>query len=272
MNSQAPHARPAAKPPLLQAIRWLAVPLLLAGCAAPTTSTTAEADLNRSLEDYRAGRYATALQVAGAVQESASGDERCDAAYVGGLAAYRLGDLAEARARLSLAIDSESPPTAGKARAVLGLVLVDQGRSDEAAGHFAAASRALEGDNARQAARNAARAYERTGDEAAAGAWLRVAEGRSRWAVTDGAAPAGTFTLQAGAYRRRPSAERAAVEAAVLAEDHGLAPVRIVPRRDERGEVLYVVQVGRFESRTAAVSARQRLGRLQYIVAALAPG
>jgi hypothetical protein len=36
--------------------------------------------------------------------------------------------------------------------------------------------------------------------------------------------------------------------------------------------MLYLVQVGRFESRTAAMSARQRLGRLQYIVAALPPG
>jgi hypothetical protein len=248
------------------------VPVLLAGCAAPSTSTTAPADLNRALADYHAGRYATALQEAVAVQESTSGDEQGDAAYVGGLAAYRLGDLSEAGARLSVAVDSKSPQTAGKARAVLGLVRVDQGRSDEAAGHFAAASRALEGDNARMAAFSAAKAYERTGDEAAAEAWHRVADGRSRWAITGTAPAAGNFTLQAGAYRRRPSAELAAVEAATLAEDHGLSPVRIVSRRDDRGDVLYLVQVGRFESRTAAMSARQRLGRLQYIVAAMPPG
>jgi len=244
----------------------------MAGCAAPSTSTTAPADLNRALADYHAGRYATALQEAMAVQESTSGDEQCEAAYVGGLSAYRLGDLTEAGARLSAAIDSESSQTAGKAKAVLGLVLVDQGRPDEAAGHFAAASRVLEGDNARQAALHAARAYERTGDEAAAEAWHRVADGRSRWAITGSAPAAGSFTLQAGAYRRRPSAEQAAVEAAALAEDHGLSPVRIVPRRDDRGDMLYLVQVGRFESRTAAMNARKRLGRLQYIVAALPPG
>jgi tetratricopeptide (TPR) repeat protein len=244
----------------------------MAGCAAPSTSTTAKADLNRALQDYHAGRYATALQEAAAVQESTAGVEQCDAAYVGGLAAYRLGDLAEAGARLTVAIDSASPPTAGRARAVMGLVLVDQGRPDEAAGHFAAASRVLDGDNARQAAFNAARAYDRTGDEAAAEAWLRVADGRSRWAITGSAPAAGNFTLQAGAFRRRPSAEEAAVEAAALAEDHGLSPVRIVPRHDERGEVLFLVQVGRFESRTAAMNARRRLGRLQYIVAALPPG
>jgi tetratricopeptide (TPR) repeat protein len=272
VNGQSHHARPAAKPPKLRALRWSAVPLLMAGCAAPSTSTTAEVDLSRVLEDYHAGRYAAALQGAATVQEGSAGDEQRDAAYVGGVAAYRLGDLDEAEARLSIALDAESSRTAGKARAVMGLVLVDQGRPDEAAGHFAKASKLLEGDNARQAALNAARAYERTGDEAAAEAWLRVAQGRSRWAITGGGASTGTFTLQAGAYRQRPSAERAAVEAAALAEDHGLSPVRIVPRRDERGEVLYIVQVGRFESRTAAMNARRRLGRLQYIVAALPPG
>ncbi|MHC4080640.1 MAG: SPOR domain-containing protein [Planctomycetota bacterium] len=272
MNGQSHHVRPAAGSPLFRALRWSAVPLVMAGCAASPSSTTAEADLNRALEDYRAGRYATAFQEAAAVQDTTSGEEHRDAAYVGGLAAYRLGDLAEAQGRLRLAADSETPRTAGNARAVLGLVLVDQGRPEEAAGHFAAASRVLDGDNARQAALHAAKAYERTGDEAAAEAWLRVAEGRAKWAITGSAPAGGAFTLQAGAYRQRPSAERAAVEAAAIAEVHGLSPVQIVPRRDERGDVLYVVQVGRFESRTAAVSARQRVGRLQYIVAALPPG
>jgi hypothetical protein len=244
----------------------------MAGCAASSSSTTAEADLSRALQDYHAGRYATALQRAAAVQAGTAGDRSADAAYVGGLAAYRLGDLTEARGRLVVATGSSSPATTGKARATLGLVLADQGRPQEAAAEFAAAARTLTADDAQRAALHAAKAYRRAGDEAAAETWLRVAQGRGRRPGAAGAGTAGRFTLQAGAYRQRPRAEQAAVEAAAIAEGHGYAPVRIVPRRDERGGVLYVVQVGRFESRTAAVSARQRLGRLQYIVATVPPG
>jgi hypothetical protein len=245
---------------------WLAMPLVAAGCATSSSSTTATADLNRALEEYPAGRYDLALATAAAVQDRASGDRARDAAYVRGLAAYRLGDLDEAGQRLRAAAGSPSPSTAGRAEAVLGLVRWGQDRPQEAAAHFAAASRALTGDDARQAARHAARAYRRAGDEAAAEAWLRIAEGRAR--RPDAAAG---FTLQAGAFRERPRAENAAADAAVLAEAHGLSPVRIVPRRADRNGVLYVVQLGRFESRTAAASARQRLGRLHYIVAALGP-
>jgi hypothetical protein len=248
------------------------VPLVMAGCAASSSSTSAEADLSGALRDYHSGHYARALQQAAAAQDGTSGEQSRDAAYVGGLAAYRLGDLTEAGVRLGLASDSASPQTAGKARAALGLVRADQDRPQEAAVHFAAASRALSGDNARRAAVHAAEAYRRAGDEAAADAWLRVAEGRPRRPGNDGTMAGGGFTLQAGAYRQRPRAEQAAVEAATIAEGHGLSPVRIVPRRNEGGDVLYVVQIGRFESRAAAKSARQRLGRLHYIVAALSPG
>jgi tetratricopeptide (TPR) repeat protein len=272
VNSQSHQARHAARSLLPRALGWSAVPLVMAGCAASSSSTSTAGDLNRALEDYHAGHYAMALQEAGAVQDGSSGERSCDAAYVGGLAAYRLGDLDEARARLGAAADSTSPPTVAKARAVLGLVLVAQDQPREAAAHFAAASRLLAGDDARQAARHAAKAYRRASDEPAAEEWLRIAEGRGHWTDDGGAAGGGAFTLQAGAYRQRPRAERAALEAATIAEGHGLSPVRIVPRRDGRGDVLYVVQLGRFDSRTAAASARQRLGRLQYIVATLPPG
>jgi tetratricopeptide (TPR) repeat protein len=246
--------------------------LVMAGCAAPSSSTSAPADLNRALEDYHAGRYTEALQEAAAVQDGTSGVRSRDAAYVGGLAAYRLGDLIEARARLNVATASASPLTAGKARAVLGLVYLELEQPQEAATHLAAASRTLDGDDARQAARHAAIAYRRAGDEVAAAEWLRAGEGRGRMPSADLMGTGGVFTLQAGAYRQRPRAEQAALEAAELAETHGFLPVRIVPRNDERSGMLYVVQMGRFDTRTAAVSARQRLGRLQYIVAALPPG
>jgi hypothetical protein len=269
VDGQPTQKRPAAGTPLLRLLLWSAVPVLLAGCASPSSSTSAAADLSRALDDYHAKHYAQALERAAAVQRDASGELRCEAAYVGGLSAYRLGDLDEAGAHLDVAAGSASRPTAGRARAVLGLVLLDRDRPAEAAAHFAAAARDLEADNARQAALRAADAFRRAGDEAAAAAWTRIAEGRGR-PPDPGAG--GAFTLQAGAFRQRPHAEKAALEAARVAEGHGLSPVRIVPRRDDRGSVLYVVQLGRFDSRTEAMSARRQLGRLQYIVAALPPG
>jgi hypothetical protein len=272
VNGQSHHVRAAGGRPSLRALAGAAVPLGLAGCSASSSSTTAAADLNRALEDYRAGHYEQALQQAAAAQAAAAGARRGEAAYVGGLAAYRLGQLDEASDRLGAAARSTAPATAGRARAALGLVLMDQGRPQDAAASFATATQVLSGDNAQQAARYAAKAYRRAGDEVAAEQWQRVAEGRRRPDAALAASSGGGFTLQAGAFRERPRAERAALEAAALAEGHGLAPVRIVPRADERGEVLYVVQVGRFDSRAAAAHARSRIGRLQYIVAAMAPG
>jgi tetratricopeptide (TPR) repeat protein len=245
----------------------------MAGCSATSSSTTASADLNRALLDYEAGHYATALQQAAAVQDRSLGVRNGEAAYLGGLAAYRLGDLDDARDRLDTAARATSPAIAGKARAVLGLVLMDQGQPQEAATNFATAAQVLSGENSRQAARHAAKAYRRAGDDTAAEAWQRVAEGRrAPQAAIVAAGRSAGFTLQAGAFRERPRAERAALEAAAVVEGHGLAPVRIVPRQDEWGDVLYVVQVGRFDSRAAAANARQRIGRLQYIVATVTPG
>jgi tetratricopeptide (TPR) repeat protein len=200
--------------------------LMLAGCAAPPSSTSAPADLNRALEDYHAGRYAAALEEAAAVQNGTAGVRSREAAYVGGLAAYRLGDLLEARDRLNVATASASPTTAGKARAVLGLVYLELDQPREAATHLAAAARSLQDDEARRAARHAAEAYERAGDELAADEWTRVAEGRGRMPTAGLPGSGGVFTLQAGAYRQRPRAEQAALEAAELAETHGLLPVR----------------------------------------------
>jgi hypothetical protein len=273
VNGQSHHARPAGGRPCLRALACLVAPLALAGCSASSSSTTAAADLNRALEDYESGHYERTQRLAATVQERASGVRRGEAAYLAGLAAYRLGDLDEAEDRLGAATRSTSPETAGKARGALGLVLLDQDRPQEAAASFAAASQVLSGGNSRQAARQAAKAYRRAGDESAADAWERVAQGRrSAQAAIVATGGAGGFTLQAGAFRERPRAERAALDAAAVAEGHGLAPVRIVPRADEWGEVLYIVQVGRFDSRAAAASARRRLGRLQYIVATVAPG
>lgn len=201
----------------------------------------------------------------GCATSAKGGSGRAD--YLAGLSAYQLGDEDEARRRLTAATTELDGQDAGKAWAALGLVELTQDRPGPAAEAFGAAWPALSGEDARQAARFAAAAHQQLGDEQAAADWDRIAAGPA-----DVSPRPGSFTIQVGAFRQRDRAERAAVDAAEVAQGMGLAPVRIVTRSDQRGSVLFVVQLGTFGTRTEAASARQRFGNLQYIVAAQQPG
>jgi septal ring-binding cell division protein DamX len=114
-------------------------------------------------------------------------------------------------------------------------------------------------------------AYQQAGDAKAQQQWL--ANSSSAVAPPIGApakstltkAPIG-FALQVGAFTDKKRAQQAASEAEPLAKKDGLGPVRVIPRRDDRGKSLYLVQFGFFTSRDAASAARTRLGRLEYIV------
>ena len=240
---------------------------LLALLAAVGCQTTAPAEkLAGAVREYRGGHYALAHRQATELMDRASGGLRFEAAYLGGLSAYRLGDLDEAQRQLVIAIGSTDPATAGKAQAMLGLVRAAQDRPLEAAALLRAASEALEGEDARQAARHAALAYQQAGRAAAADTWFRIAAALA--APSRASAPPATagFALQVGAFRERARAQQAAEDAAGLAERHGHGPVRIETGRDQRGRRLYLVRFGRFATRTAAANARSELGRLGYIV------
>jgi cell division protein FtsN len=75
------------------------------------------------------------------------------------------------------------------------------------------------------------------------------------------------FALQVGAFKDRQHAQQAATDAQKISQDNGLGGVRIVAAGDSFGQTLHLVQLGHFESRAAAAAARQRIGKLQYIVA-----
>ncbi|MBT8486528.1 MAG: hypothetical protein HKO59_08870 [Phycisphaerales bacterium] len=132
------------------------------------------------------------------------------------------------------------PLSAGEAqiKATQGLARIDQNRPAEAAALF---------------------------EEAAA--LLRGGDRQSSWSET--APPlatviSGPFTLQAGAFRDRSRARNLAADVSRL----GLGPARIIEKRVGWTGRLAVVQVGEFNSRPDAVSARQRVGRPDFIVAA----
>ncbi len=257
-----------APPTVFRLSCWLTL-LMAGGCQVPGSP----AKLTEAVTDYHAGRYRLARRRATEAGRRAGPRVRADAAYVAGLSAYRLGDLEEARSRLVLAAGSADPQTAGRAKAMLGLLLESEGHPGDAAELFKAAARALRDEDARQAALHAALSYRHAGDPAAAEIWTAFAAGLARRDDASGGDlarlrghPGAGFVLQVGAFRDRDRARRAAEEAAVLAERHGHGRVRIVPGGEERGRPLHLVQFGRFPTRWAAANARTQLGRLQYIV------
>lgn len=227
--------------------------------------------LNSALADYEAKRYRLAEHQAAAIARQTRGLMREKAAYLAGLSAYKLGDLHGAQRELATAVTSSDRTTAGKAKAVLGLVRMAQHRPHDAAVLLAEASGALTGENSRQAAYQAALAHQKAGDKTSAGAWFRIANvqqptGQRALAISP-RARAARFALQAGAFRRRQHADNAARSVADVAQQNGLGGVRVIESLDDRGRTLYFVQFGRFESRSAATTARRLIGRLDVIVA-----
>jgi hypothetical protein len=279
--------------------------LLLAGsgCAPKGQSGS----MNTALSEYNAQHYDEAHDQAAAVMSKASGVPREKAAYVAGLSAYQAGNFEAAEQELTVAAGSSDAATAGDAKVMLGQLRLDQHRPREAATQFADASRLLEGEDARQAAWHAGLAYREARDEANAKRWLdtassakfdqpaQPAEGTSS---SRGRAPSSTalaspsappsqaknavvmsadeqspvgFTLQVGAFNEKGRAKKAAEEAEDFARKQSLGRVRIIPRKDARGQPVYLVQVGWWVSRDEATAARTKVGKLEYIVAPAAP-
>ncbi|MDY7110080.1 MAG: SPOR domain-containing protein [Planctomycetota bacterium] len=234
---------------------------LLSGCE----STPQAGSLDAAILSYEAGRYTLAHRQAGQAMHSAGAIERERATYLAGLSAYRLGRLDEAERLLLTAARSADAAMAAKARAGLGLIRLDQDRPAEAARLFQQAEADLSGADARQAARYADAACLQAGLPAPHPAHASPRVGRST-ALETASNDATTFALQVGAFRDRRRAERAAAGADPVADEGGLGRVRIIPRFDDRGRRLYVVQLGSFTSRREAAAVRTRLRHSEYIV------
>jgi len=79
------------------------------------------------------------------------------------------------------------------------------------------------------------------------------------------------FTLQVGAFNEKRRATSAARDADTIARQQSLGRVRVLPRKDNKGESVYLVQVGWWVTREEASAARAKIGRLEYIVTPAAP-
>jgi len=211
--------------------------------------------------EYEAGRYDAAHAAAVEAMRTASGEARESAAYIAGVSAFQLERFSEAETRLLTAERSSDREVRGKATATLGLIRLRQGRPADAAAHFEEASRLLDGAEASEAAYRAALAHQQAGNPAAAQAYLDRTTGSAAQLGPGG------FAIQVGAFQEYENARTAADGAERIARNHRLGEVRIVPRPEPGGVILYIVQFGRFNSRDAAERMRDVLGRSRWIVA-----
>lgn len=259
---------------LAKAGRGLAITLLLlmgmglSGCAASSSSSSVTPA--RSL--YESGRYHAALEQAKRVQASTGSfdDAHAQAAYIAGASAWALHDLEQAETNLAFATRATDTETTGKAKALLGLIRMQQGRPGQAAEHFESAARLLEGDEAANAAWYAGVAHQQAGDHRAAGdqfalasAYLNPGEDESPTMRDD----AGRYTLQIGVFRSRSNAESAAKTHHDFARRYALGGVQIEQRNDDDHGPVYYVTMGDFRSRQDAIDTRARIGDRSVIVA-----
>lgn len=99
------------------------------------------------------------------------------------------------------------------------------------------------------------------------------AGGAASGAAATASNDAGTvgFTLQVGAFNEKRRATHAADEAEDLAKKQSLGRVRVIPKKDPRGQAQYLVQLGWWVTRDEASAARMKIGRPEYIVAPALP-
>lgn len=225
--------------------------LLAAGCAGSGSTGS----LTAAIDACDEGRWTLALAEAEPIADSATHPDRAAASYVAGLAAHRLGDADDAERYLERAIATGDEEIRPRAEAELGLLRIDQGRDAEAARLLASATESLDGADRRAAARHAAEAARRAGDEANA----------ARYAAMAGASAG--YTLQIGAYGTRARADHVARTLERETDRAGLGTPRVTVRDEGRGTRLYLVQVGRFDSRDEAAAERNRFGRADWFVA-----
>lgn len=242
----------------------LVTALLAAACAAPPQ---AKSTLQDAINDYNADQYTLAYNKAADLQATSTGTPREEAAYVAGLSAYRLGNRLDAEQRFEVAANSSDANVAGKAKAMLGVVRLEQSRNNEAADLLKTASHDLPSDDAQQAAYHAAVADRRAESPALYAAPARAPAASTASPVR--VAPA-SFALQVGAFQDRKNADDAARQAASIISRNGLGEPRIIKSFDDRSRPRWLVQFGRFTTRNEADQARRRMNRLDYIVAAYA--
>jgi tetratricopeptide (TPR) repeat protein len=256
---------------LLGAIALAAGMLSVAGCKAQHAQA-----LQASQSAYRAGDYSSAYRDARAVYDNpaASREDRDNAAYMIGLAAYRTRDLDTAQEFLQIAADSADPSLSADASVQLGLVYSERGKFGLAADALHNAAGKLTGPDQANAYFYAGVAEQKEGRWPQARTTLSMAMSSSRdpafrERVADQLRVTG-YTLQIGAFDVESNAQRSAQVATARAEAFRYATPRVVMTTDPaNGHKRYLVWVGQFSSWPTALMARDNLGITNAVVTAL---
>lgn len=266
MNSSPAHPR--LRRPALLATLTVVFLLGAVGCAPKASDLLLEAQTG-----YDAGRYGEALDKATAAQKSDDDVLRGSAAYLAGMSAYRLDRVSEAEQSLITASRCSDSLVAGRANAQLGAIKLKARRLTEAANHFDAAARLLEGEEADRARRQAQNvrtelAYATTPSTSSSGSSSGPSPSASNAqnaAVARPAPPPGTrWTLQGGCFRDRVNAERTAKELSRFNSSRGLPAPKVVATSDGSGGTVYCVVMGDYADRAAAERAKEKIGRSDF--------
>ncbi len=235
----------------------------LGGCASNRAAGGgALPDMKAVMADYESGRFLDAYTGAVSLYRRSVVPERDEAAYLAGLSAYRLQRYEDADRYLSPLVRIASTDVAGRAAGTLGLVELERGRYREAAEYFKKAADRLEGQGKAEAAYRAGLAYKESGSHSLARVQFIIARGASTDAAfqakVDRELKTSGYTLQLGVFASRANAE-AMVREFQAGRGASIGEARIVTSEGSRGETLYYVNVGTFNSYSAAIRGRALL-------------
>ncbi len=252
--------------------------LTVGGCA----SAPARPFTPGFVELYESGRWAEAQTAAAArAKELPRGAEREQAMLIAGQSAHALGRDAEAEPWLTPLVESSDPTIAGRASLTLGLIAQRAGADAKAVPLFETASNTLAGEDSARALLYLGDSYDRLKDRSKArDAWslalARVkydaslkADIGSRLSRRD-AGPQikrGGLVLQVGAFSSHQRAQGLADRLRDRSAAAGLAEPRVI-ETTSKGKPVFVVQIGRFESRPDADRAKASLGEVAFVTEA----
>lgn len=223
--------------------------LLLSGC-----NDSWARDRDAALLALERGDDAAALSDAQRIVSSGPRAMKPEAAYIGGIAAYRDGRFGTALELLREAERSDDPDLRGRALIQSGTVQIALGRPREAAASFERGGGLLEGRIAGAALVQAADAYKSLGLEADASRCLARARRAGGSDVASGRIAG--YTIQFGAFSTRANAEKCVRQVGSSSRRAGLGMPELV---EQAG--LYKVQVGTYPDLAVAGRAIDRVKR-----------
>lgn len=271
---------------LARLLLLLALPALaLAGCQNSAFKGTALEDSaidqapTSSIEEitqrYEQGDHQGAYDLARPVAWDRYRKDRYEAAYIAGLSAQALGNLAEAEKMLKKAVDAPDETLVVDASDALGMVHSQQGRYDQAKRRLFYAAERLNGEREARAYFYAGIAQQKLGEWSQARTTLVLARSKTgdrtlREQINDQVQVTG-WTLQLGAFTERERARSQAQTVAAQARELRLGLPRLVSGTSSRGDSVTFVHVGQFTSYQSAMRYRDQLGVPGVIIRAMRP-